>query len=70
MTESRIEKAMDGLLEWGFFLPMTLAQRSHSKLIRFIGLIAYIAWMPMFIVFGIPYIILLFAFFVEETMNG
>ena len=65
------ERAMDAILDFGVFLPLTLTQDSKSAAVRLGGLACFCVWcLPVFALFMLPMLFLIFVNIVGDVARG
>lgn len=59
---NQLDTIIDVCIEWGLFLPITLARRQRSYAIRALAMIFNLTmWLPVFMIVGAPTILLIAA---------
>lgn len=71
MSETRMERWMFNLFDYGMMLPLKLSYRSKSRLVRLVGLAVAPVWLfPAGLVCMVPLVLLMVGALVEEAWNG
>lgn len=64
-------KALDRLMEYGPYLPLSLTENNKNKIIRLVGLLVFFVWfMPLMAICAIPMLVLMWAEMFQDVWKG